>query len=518
MATVATRLESARGYSLGAARYESAVVALFGLAAALRFYGLGTYSLWLDELISYSAPLDRLGHLYEGRLHPTEMFLAAVIGRAQIVLGLDGSEAILRFPYAIFGILTVGAVWLLADEMFGRRAAWFAALIACLNPMLIIYSQEFRDYSLFALASCLSAWAVVAAMRTGDPRLWAAFVAAALVDLYTHHLALIAIAAMAAFVAIMVLHEAWQRRFRFDAVIAFGLVGVGYLPCISLLDRFLLRSDAANEHARLPLDWDTFSRVFGTFMGFGAGWQFIVLLVIAVAGLIVAAWRHPRSALFIALYLTVPLLVFATAGGGNRLMYAPAFSSRYTIFLVPVDVVLLGYGAALIAGLVQLRYSAAIVSLAILGVMAPLTTAVYATNPKPNPLDLKSAFALARTAGPNDVLMQASSKRFGPVGWYWMYNPYYLRGWRGHSEILSTDHPFDIKKYADLDGRLWVMITIASDEEHVVRAAAGAAFDTRCHEQVCMLHSAIAKPMPEQFQILLTRFSGFGFDRFAATP
>ena len=134
-------------------------------ALAFRLYGLDRWSLWLDETIQYHEAVAPLSGLYAG-IHAQETFLSFLICRALIALGLDTDVWTLRLPFVIFGVLTVLAIWAFTNELFGRAAAWLAAALACVCPILIIYSQEFRFYGLFVLFSSLSFWTLATALRT----------------------------------------------------------------------------------------------------------------------------------------------------------------------------------------------------------------------------------------------------------------------------------------------------------------------------------------------------------------
>ena len=80
-----------------------------------------------------------------------------------------------------------------AGLTFGRRAAWFAAVLTALNPFLSQYAQETRMYSLVVLLSMLATSLFLRAY-TGDERparRWPVLFGLALAaTLYTHNWAL----------------------------------------------------------------------------------------------------------------------------------------------------------------------------------------------------------------------------------------------------------------------------------------------------------------------------------------
>jgi hypothetical protein len=66
------------------------------------------------------------------------------------------------------GVLLVPALYGLTREVFDRRTARVAAVLAVPAPFLVWYSQEARMYSLFMLAGVCSVWAQVVAQRRGS--------------------------------------------------------------------------------------------------------------------------------------------------------------------------------------------------------------------------------------------------------------------------------------------------------------------------------------------------------------
>ena len=125
---------------------------------------------WVDEGLSVGIadrPLtdipgvlrqDGSPPLYYGLLH-IWMSLAGSDEKATHTLSL--LFALAAVPVAFWG----------AGLVFGRRAAWFAAVLATLNPYISQYAQETRMYSLVVLLSLLAARCTCAPTRpTSAPR------------------------------------------------------------------------------------------------------------------------------------------------------------------------------------------------------------------------------------------------------------------------------------------------------------------------------------------------------------
>lgn len=66
------------------------------------------------------------------------------------------SEASLRFPAALAGIITILASWYAGRKLFSRFVGYTAAALVSASSILVFYSREARAYSFLALFSVLS--------------------------------------------------------------------------------------------------------------------------------------------------------------------------------------------------------------------------------------------------------------------------------------------------------------------------------------------------------------------------
>jgi len=133
-----------------------AIVPIVVLGAVLRFATLGLQSYWDDEGFTVGLMREGFGGLLRGvwrteSAPPTYYILAW--GWAKI-FGL--SEPGLRSLSAVFGTLTIVAVYWAILEMGYRRGALLGATAVAVNPILIWYSQEARAYALFTFATALT--------------------------------------------------------------------------------------------------------------------------------------------------------------------------------------------------------------------------------------------------------------------------------------------------------------------------------------------------------------------------
>lgn len=78
----------------------------------------------------------------------------------------DYSVLSVRFFSVILGILGIWAIYLFAKELFGRKAALFASLIAAISPFAIQYSQEGRMYSMLSFFTVMGAYFFFRGLKT----------------------------------------------------------------------------------------------------------------------------------------------------------------------------------------------------------------------------------------------------------------------------------------------------------------------------------------------------------------
>src|SRR2546423_5159150 len=167
-------------------RTDLVLVAVVVLGAVVRFWGLGSQSLWLDEWLTAKAASGSLSELFrhvsEHEGIPPPYFLL-VWGWVRL---FGDGETALRAVSALAGAATVPVAYCIVREFGQRRTvARVAALLVAVNPMLVWYSQEARPYGLVTFLSALSLLMFARVWKRGQPRdfiLWG-FVSAGAVPL-----------------------------------------------------------------------------------------------------------------------------------------------------------------------------------------------------------------------------------------------------------------------------------------------------------------------------------------------
>lgn len=115
-----------------------------------RLYGLNAnYSFWTDEehvAIFSRAILERgkpvLANGYStGVYQYLQYWLSAISAR---IFGLN--EFAIKFPSVIFGVLTIGAIYLLGKELFNKNIGLVAAIFVTFLKIEILWSRQARPY------------------------------------------------------------------------------------------------------------------------------------------------------------------------------------------------------------------------------------------------------------------------------------------------------------------------------------------------------------------------------------
>ena len=175
-----------------------AVAALPALACALRFYRLGDWSFWADEVFT----LRDMHNLRNVMGYPLGY---ALIGMA-VDLELFGSnEFAARFVPAVVGAISVPVLYLLGRKVVSPRAALFGAALLALSSYHIYYSQYARYYTLLMFLGMVGMWGVYVGIEFGGKKWLILGLLALALAFLTHWTAGLLVPAM-------LLYLAWSLR------------------------------------------------------------------------------------------------------------------------------------------------------------------------------------------------------------------------------------------------------------------------------------------------------------------
>lgn len=301
------------------------LVAVVGLAAALRFSTLGRQSFWLDEAFTIEQLHHHFWHMLGTTLPRSEasppLYFILAWPWARLT---SFHEVGLRSLSAVFGTATVPVVYAVTRRWAGRPAALLAALVVAVNPFLLWYSQEARPYALLAFLAACSLWAAGAVVERASTRRVAVWALACVLLLATHYYSDFLVAAE----GVWLLATVRPRGRIVIAAATFLAVGIGFLL-------LALRQSQTNSTAFIT-DVPLVQRIRETgsefLLGRATGLAHagaVTALLVAVIVLVVAVAKPParRSALgAIALGAGVVVLALGAAVAGRD-----TFLYRYLI-------------------------------------------------------------------------------------------------------------------------------------------------------------------------------------------
>ena len=201
------------------------LLALLALNALLKFSWLGVNELSGDEPFTVfwaTRPFSEFAVMLRTENNPPLYFLLIRAWTRLVPL----EEAWLRVPSALFSILTVWPLFLVARKLGGRAMAAIACLLFTLNNHQYAFAHEVRGYSLLLLLTTLAAWLVVRGQGTSSVRSTGVLAAVFTALVWTHFFGWLVIGLLG--ICVMVLPELRDDRRR--VLIATLIALLAYIP------------------------------------------------------------------------------------------------------------------------------------------------------------------------------------------------------------------------------------------------------------------------------------------------
>jgi len=334
-----------------------ALVLLTLLAFALRVYGLGNQSLWLDEVDAIAMAGDPVTSQLRKLVAIGENGpLYFLIFKGWI--GLAGaSEFGARYLSCLASTLAVPLLGVLTLRLTRSASAAFgAAALGATSPYYVWFGQDAKMYPLYAALAIGAQYALLRGCAAGGWRWWAAYVASSSLALYIHIFAALQIPAntLAGIVMLSRARHGDQSRHAPGSVgrrqwLGFGmataLLVVPYVPLAAWQAPVLFRG--ANVGYR-PTSLPSMLIALGEQLTWHLNpapdrYLLLPLLGIALVGLWRLWRRQSHAAGMVMIWLVVPvLLIFLVQ------FTVPVFRDRYLIpLLVPL---LIMFASALVGG------------------------------------------------------------------------------------------------------------------------------------------------------------------------
>lgn len=285
------------------------------LAAALRLYRLGDWSMWVDEAHTFRDVIAPDARFWESEVRHYP--LSYLLLKGLISMGMPTSEGWLRLPFAFFGILSIPAIGLLGRSLVGPRAALVAALLLAVSPWHIFWSQNARAYSMVLFFALLAAGGFYDGIQRRSAPTLVVALGLTLVAGLCHPSAYILLSSL-------LVYGFWANR----NGVSRRTTLQKWLPALILVLLAVLAFVLLPliEHVRrVKPDFSLFHLV-QTLVFFVR----TPLIVAAVGGVLLLLDRGDRSASFLLCWLVVPLLVLAVLASGVQKVTA-----QYAFYTLP---------------------------------------------------------------------------------------------------------------------------------------------------------------------------------------
>jgi mannosyltransferase len=337
-----------------------AVTLVTVVGVALRLYGLGTESLWVDEAITVTVlqrwgPLELLTAVPREQPHlPTYYVLlelwAGAVGRG---------DAALRALSAVFGVAALPFVYGLGRRLFDRRVGLLALAVTALSRFQLYYAQEVRMYAMLTALTVASYYCL---LRREEPWWAAGYVVTAVGAAYVHPFGGLGVLGGLAYLGL----AARLDTRGLDVSDWPGLAGDRRAPAVVALALVPLVVASAREFARgISLTYlsrpgpDEVARsllaFFGAWptpgVGVAVGGLLAFLGVVSLAPLALAAagrtppTRWTSATLLLACWAVVPVAVLVAVSH----LVTPVFWYRYALPAAPACYLLVAGGGVALA-------------------------------------------------------------------------------------------------------------------------------------------------------------------------
>lgn len=320
------------------------------VASFLRLYTLGNESLWSDEIyqVSIASPGAALVSIIRGAARQAQSPLDYLL--LHLIQTVKSSDFKVRLPAAIYGILSIIAIYALATSLFSRKEGLISAFLLSISLFHIQYSQEVRPYSLTVLSSILAICGFYRAITVDKVKYWVLFLVLTLLAVYTY-----------SFFQLIMLVELLLVIFLFftkrrllenqpdlislkkigKVIVCLGIVFIFFVPELRLLLKTVSERGYTAYADSLPF-MERFTWTIRSFsadawkqalFAFGKPLSKVYLVLSAIGILISFRKRYVlETALMIFLLIVLPLLVVLMFYSIGRERIEP----RYMIFILPI--------------------------------------------------------------------------------------------------------------------------------------------------------------------------------------
>jgi 4-amino-4-deoxy-L-arabinose transferase-like glycosyltransferase len=334
------------------------------LAFALRMADLTARSLWLDESFTIlrvnGTWAEMIANIVWRQGIPTiDLNPPLYFALLKVWSGFAGvSEFALKSFSALWAVIVVPLTFVLARDLFGRRTALIATVLAVLCPAYQWYAAELRMYTMMAAMGALSTLLVFRAAK-GRRSAFAGWLVVTALSLFTHF-SFISLALAHALVLLMALLPKARtvirrRSFWIGAALSLaGVAAIGWAGQATIQRGIQLAETALGNPSGRGTPALGFAQEImgGTVFGMNAGdptggWLNLLFALLALMGIVLPLRKHFLAArIGLAAIVILPVAFWLVLS----LLLSNQASFRYVVFIVPALHVLMAQGFVALAG------------------------------------------------------------------------------------------------------------------------------------------------------------------------
>ena len=301
------------------------------LGGFLRIYDLGAESIWLDEAHTVSVSGQSLSSIIIDQITP---FYFIITHFWTIIFG--SSELAIRFPSAIFGIISIFLMYKIGCHLFNQKIGLIGSFLLSISSFSIMYSQDARFYSLLLLLTLLSFYFFIQILKSNNKWYYLGYALSNILLVYSHLFGVFVIISQIFYFALF-----WkkyrQQRLKFAGIQIASILAL--IPFMVII--------IGNDTGLVP-GWvfePSFMSIFDTLSAF-SGWhvaaQFLLLVfsVLSIIGVLSIRWFKGRSSTrtesveeitLIVIWFSFPIIIPFLL---SYILY-PMYVDRYLIAALP---------------------------------------------------------------------------------------------------------------------------------------------------------------------------------------
>ena len=432
-------------------REHIALGAVLTLGLGFRLIRLGTFSFWHDEAFCLLVSEDLGGLFLRGNLAANHPPLAYILLALWRLLGMGVNEWTIRGLPALFGVLGIGAIYLLGKELFNARVGLVAALLLAISPFHVLHSQDLKEYIYLPFFATLMVLYFYRATNTGRSKDWLMYGLLAGICCYTEAFVAPLLVAINCWFLLFFYKHKDNLRYWVGANLLGALMFAPWLGMM-LQKVHLYMVEAEGWWVPPPTPWGVVFYFKTIAFGYAAVkpffyLAFLLFLVLFIYGAYRALVRDSRAALLLLMWAVLPVaMVYVISLFGQSV-----FLIRALLPYALAVYVLVAVGIVHIPGR-YIRYAvvSAVVVLCCVGLGAYYLR-IFHPNQHPHRPGTHPPRAYAEAAAyvleqyePGDVVVHASGATWLPFFWYGFRDrhPQYLGAHNAKfSEIIRSANP-----------------------------------------------------------------------------